>query len=145
MSLNIHSFIHSVGNAIMSRLTSAQNSNAHLYYGHPTPPLSVNDRPRSGRHRVGQPPPLKMMHPGVSSLKSNHNNNHSDTNTWIQHILFMVIWRRAYDKRPLGERERERERERARCHHYMGYSFQLAAMDILYALSHRQDSTYHGL
>ena len=27
----------------------------------------------------------------------------------------------------------------------MGYSFQLAARDLLYAPSHRQDSTYHGV
>ena len=27
----------------------------------------------------------------------------------------------------------------------MGYSFRIAARDLLYALSHRQDSTYHGL
>ena len=30
-------------------------------------------------------------------------------------------------------------------HHYMGYSFWLAARVLLYALSHEQDSTYHGL
>ena len=30
------------------------------------------------------------------------------------------------------------------CHH-MGYLFQLAARDTLYAPSHRQDSTYHSL
>ena len=27
----------------------------------------------------------------------------------------------------------------------MGYSFRLAARDLLYASSHRQDNTYHGL
>ena len=27
----------------------------------------------------------------------------------------------------------------------MGYSFRLAARDLLYAPSHKQDSTYHGL
>ena len=31
-------------------------------------------------------------------------------------------------------------REKTRCHHYMGYSFWLAAMVLLYAPSHRQDS-----
>ena len=35
-------------------------------------------------------------------------------------------------------------REESRCRH-MGYSFRLAAMVLLYAPSHRQDSTYHGL
>ena len=35
-------------------------------------------------------------------------------------------------------------REETRCHH-IGYSFQLAARVLLYAPSHRQDSTYHGL
>ena len=36
------------------------------------------------------------------------------------------------------------EREETRCHH-MGYSFRLAARVLLYASSHIQDNTYHGL
>ena len=36
-------------------------------------------------------------------------------------------------------------REETRCHHYMGYFFRLAARGHIYAPSHRQDSTYHGL
>ena len=35
-------------------------------------------------------------------------------------------------------------RKETRCRH-MGYSYRLAARVILYAPSHRQDSTYHGL
>ena len=35
-------------------------------------------------------------------------------------------------------------REETCCHH-IGYSFQLAARVLLYASSHRQDNTYHGL
>ena len=35
-------------------------------------------------------------------------------------------------------------REETRCRH-IGYSFRLAARVLLYASSHRQDSTYHGL
>ena len=35
-------------------------------------------------------------------------------------------------------------REETRCHH-IGYSFRLAARVLLYAPSHRQDSTYHSL
>ena len=31
------------------------------------------------------------------------------------------------------------------CLHFMGYSFRLTAKDILCVLSHRHDSTYHGL
>ena len=31
------------------------------------------------------------------------------------------------------------------CCRHIGYSFRLAAMVLLYAPSHRQDSTYHGL
>ena len=34
-------------------------------------------------------------------------------------------------------------REETRCRH-IGYSFRLAARVLLYAPSHRQDSTYHG-
>ena len=36
------------------------------------------------------------------------------------------------------------EREETCCRH-MGYSFRLAARVLLYASSHRQDNTYHGL
>ena len=36
-------------------------------------------------------------------------------------------------------------RKETRCRHYMGYSFRLSARVLLYAPSHRQDSTYHGL
>ena len=35
-------------------------------------------------------------------------------------------------------------REETRCRH-MGYSFRLAARVLLYAQSHIQDNTYHGL
>ena len=35
-------------------------------------------------------------------------------------------------------------RKETRCRH-IGYSFRLTAMVLLYAPSHRQDSTYHGL
>ena len=56
-----------------------------------------------------------------------------------------------------SERERERERgtkytprpfswlERQPCRHYMGYSFRLAGIDLLYAPSHGVESTYRGL
>ena len=36
------------------------------------------------------------------------------------------------------------ERKETRCRH-IGYPFRLAARVLLYAPSHRQDSTYHGL
>ena len=35
-------------------------------------------------------------------------------------------------------------RKETRCRH-IGYSFRLAARVLLYAPSHRQDSTYHGV
>ena len=38
----------------------------------------------------------------------------------------------------------QRASEETRCLH-MGYSFRLTARVLLYALSHRQDCTYHGL
>ena len=37
------------------------------------------------------------------------------------------------------------EREEICCYHYMSYSLQLAASDLLYAPSHRQASTYYSL
>ena len=36
-------------------------------------------------------------------------------------------------------------REETQCRHYMDYSFRLVAMVLLYTLSYKQDSTYHGL
>ena len=50
--------------------------------------------------------------------------------THSTHFLFTVIWRQA--------------REETSCRH-MGYSFRLRANVLLYAPSHRQDNTYHGL
>ena len=35
-------------------------------------------------------------------------------------------------------------RKETRCHH-IGYSYRLTAMVLLYAPSHRQGNTYHGL
>ena len=35
--------------------------------------------------------------------------------------------------------------EETRCRHYMGYSFRLAARDVLYASSHTHDNTHYGL
>ena len=46
----------------------------------------------------------------------------------------MVIWRQTI----------QNPREETRCRH-MGYSFRLTARVLLYAPSHRQDSTYHSL
>ena len=53
--------------------------------------------------------------------------------------LFMVIWRRTYGKKNI-----QIAREETPCCH-MGYSFWLAARVLLYAPSHRQDSTNHSL
>ena len=36
-------------------------------------------------------------------------------------------------------------REETRCRNFMGSSFRLAARDLLYASSHRQDNSHHGL
>ena len=52
--------------------------------------------------------------------------------------FFTVIWRQTYGKGPF------RQREETCCRH-IGYSFRLTARVLLYAPSHRQDSTYHGI
>ena len=49
------------------------------------------------------------------------------------HISFTVIWHRTYSKRAMREET---------FYHHMRYSFYLAARVLLYAPSHRQDSTY---
>ena len=61
-------------------------------------------------------------------------------NDALNTFLFTVIWRQTYGKGPLLKIAREE----TRCRH-MGYSFRLAARVLLYASSHRQDSSYHGL
>ena len=38
--------------------------------------------------------------------------------------------------------DNETAREKTRCHHYMGYSFRLAARNLLYAPSHKQNNTH---
>ena len=50
----------------------------------------------------------------------------------------MVIWRQTWLRTILIARKE------TRCRH-IGYSFRLTARVLLYAPSHRQDSTYHGL
>ena len=51
-------------------------------------------------------------------------------------IFIMVIWHQAYGKT---------DRDETHGCHYIGYFFQLAARDLLYAPSHGQDSIYHVL
>ena len=60
-------------------------------------------------------------------------------NDALKHILFMVIWHRTYGLRTILIVRKE-----TRCRH-IDYSFRLAARVLLYAPSHRQDSTYHSL
>ena len=88
----------------------------------------------------------------------------------MKHPPSQLIWNAVPCRRAVGEREREMfyltthsthfiygymasyiwlrtiliVREETRCRH-IGYSFRLAARVLLYAPSHRQDSTYHGL
>ena len=52
--------------------------------------------------------------------------------------FFMVIWHKTWLRTILIVRKK------TRCRH-IGYSFRLTARVLLYAPSHRQDTTYHGL
>ena len=56
-------------------------------------------------------------------------------NDALNTFYFMVIWHWIYGKAS----------EKKSATSTMGYSFQLAARDLLHAPSHRQDSTYHSL
>ena len=49
-----------------------------------------------------------------------------------------------YMSSDIWQRTTQIVREETRCRH-MGYSFRLTARVLLYASSHRQDSTYHSL
>ena len=55
---------------------------------------------------------------------------------------FFNLW--IYGVRHMVKDQTDSEREETRCRH-IAYSFRLAARVILYASSHRQDNTYHGL
>ena len=48
-------------------------------------------------------------------------------------ILFTVVWYQDNGKKTI-----QIVRDKTCCHHFMGYSFRLAAMALLYAPSHRQ-------
>ena len=58
------------------------------------------------------------------------------------HLTHFYLW--LYGVRHMVKNHSDSEREETCCHH-MGYSFRLTARVLLYAPSHRQDSTYHGL
>ena len=68
------------------------------------------------------------------------------TTTKEGNVLFnddtFYLW--LYGIRHMVKDHSDSEREKTCCHH-IGYSFRLAARIILYAPSHRQDNTYHGL
>ena len=55
-----------------------------------------------------------------------------------------TFYLRLYGVRHMVKDHSDSEREETRCS-LMGYSFRLAAKVLLYASSHRQDNTYHGL
>ena len=81
--------------------------------------------------------------------------------TTHRHILFTVIWCWTHGKGPFKDQEGRKcfiqlygirhmvkdhsDSERENPLPPQGYSFQLAARVLLYAPSHRQDSTYHSL
>ena len=58
--------------------------------------------------------------------------------THLTHFIY------GYMESDIWQRTTQIVREETRCRH-MGYSFRLAARVLLYASSHRQDNTYHGL
>ena len=55
-----------------------------------------------------------------------------------------TFYLRLYGVRHMVKDHSDSEGEETRCRN-MGYSFRLAGRVLLYAPSHRQDSTYHGL
>ena len=55
-----------------------------------------------------------------------------------------TFYLRLYGVGHMVQNHSDSEREETHCRH-MGYSFRLAARVLLYAPSHRQDSTYHSL
>ena len=62
---------------------------------------------------------------------------------WLRFLISSkgsFMWHQACGKRPL-----KIARQEIQSRHYVGYSFQLAARDLLYASSYREDSTNHIL
>ena len=58
------------------------------------------------------------------------------------HLLIHYIY--GYMASAIWQRTTQTARQESYCH-YMGYIFQLAARDLLYALSQTEDYTYYGL
>ena len=69
--------------------------------------------------------------------------NRKEGNVLFNDVL-NTFYLRLYGVRHRVKDHSESAREETRCRH-MGYSFRLTARVLLYAPSHRQDSTYHGL
>ena len=59
-------------------------------------------------------------------------------------FFFFLSFLYGYMASDIWQRTIQIAREETRCRH-MGYSFRLTARVLLYASSHRQDNTYHGL
>ena len=65
--------------------------------------------------------------------------------THIHRYIYIYIYTYIYIYIYIYIYKRGTAREKTCCSHYMGYSFLLAARYLLYAPTHRQDSTHHGL
>ena len=88
---------------------------------------------------------MMMMMMMIDGDNNNRDTNHSDGGRECfiyrraHHILFY-----GYMASDIWLRTTQIAREETLCRH-MGYSFRLTARVLLYAPSHRQDNTYHGL
>ena len=88
--------------------------------------------------------------PMTHQTMNGHSTTHSKNNCPVKegNVLFNdtlnTFYLRLYGIRHMVKDHTDSERKETSCHH-MGYSFQLAARVLLYASSHRQDNTYHGL
>ena len=80
---------------------------------------------------------------GVRHMVKDHSDSERERNVLFNDAL-NTFYLRLYGIRHMVKDHSDSEREETRCHH-IGYSFRLTARVLLYAPSHRQDSTYHGL
>ena len=85
---------------------------------------------------ITPPPPQTLKHSDIHQFKKKEERKcffNDALNTFLFYgFMPSDIWRQTYGVRPFRERERKP-------------SFRLAARDLLYASSHRQNNTYHGL
>ena len=86
---------------------------------------------------------VKRMHYGIITVNRNVLSASLKEGNVLFNNALNTFYLRLYGVKHMVEDHSDSNRGNRCCH--MGYSFRLTARVLLYASSHRQDNTYHGL